>query len=137
MQCNCSKNKTSVEHSIPIVAVGGLFHIHTCADAEIKRHDRKDNLYIVWHRRLGYMPLKTIWMMIDSCQGLNGLRCVPMPRNYVSANVRRGKAVSMDQPKSNPQRADQPLQVVHFDLFGPCKQPSFAGHSYCVVLIDD
>ena len=83
------------------------------------------------------MPLDTIRMMIDNCQGLDDLRGVPMPRNYVSANVRRGKAVSMDQPKSNPQRADQPLQVVHFDLFGPCKQPSFAGHSYCVVLIDD
>ena len=63
---NCRKNKISVEHSIPIVAVGSLFHIHTCADAEIKRHDRKDNLYIVWHRRLGYMPLDTIRMMIDT-----------------------------------------------------------------------
>ena len=134
---NCRKNKTSVEHSIPIVAVGSLFHIHTCADAEIKRHDRKDNLYIVWHRRLGYMPLQTIRMMIDSCQGLDDLRGVPMPRNYVSANVRRGKATSMDQPKTNQQRADKPLQVVHFDLFGPIKQTSFAGHSYCVVLIDD
>ena len=41
---NCRKNKTSVEHSIPIVAVGSLFHIHTCAEAEIKRHDRKDQL---------------------------------------------------------------------------------------------
>ena len=83
------------------------------------------------------MPLQTIRMMIDSCQGLEDLRGIPMPHNYVSANVRRGKATSMDQPKSNPQRADQPLQVVHFDLFGPCKQPSFAGHSYCVVLVDD
>ena len=134
---NCRKNKTSVGHSIPIVAVGSLFHIHTCADAEIKRHDRKDNLYIVWHRRLGYMPLDTIRMMIDSCQGLDDLRGVPMPRNYVSANVRKGKATSMDQPKTNPTRADQPLQKVHLDIFGPCKQPSFAGHSYCVVLIDD
>jgi len=126
---NCRKNKTSVEHFIPIVAVGSLFHIHTCADAEVRPHDRQDNLYIVWHRRLGYMPLETIRMMIDSCQGLDDLRGVPMPRNYVSANVRRGKSTSMDLPKSNPHQSDQPLQVVHFDLFGPCKWPSFAGHS--------
>ena len=75
--------------------------------------------------------------MIDSCQGLEDLRGISFPHNYVSANVRRGKATKMDQPKSNPKRADRPLQVVHFDLFGPCKHPSFAGHSYCVVLIDD
>ena len=49
--------------------------------------------------------------MIDSCQGLDDIR---VQRNYVSANVRRGKATSMDQPKPNTQRADQPLQVVHF-----------------------
>ncbi len=27
--------------------------------------------------------------------------------------------------------------MVHFDLFGSCKHPSFAGHKYCVVLVDD
>ena len=134
---NCRKGKTSLEHSIPIASVGNLFHVHTCSDAEVKRHDRPENKYILWHRRLGFMPLATIQQMIDSCQGLEDLQGISMPRNYVSANARRGKAVSMDQPKSNPTRADQPLQVVHFDIFGPCKNPSFAGHSYCVVLIDD
>ena len=69
-----SKNKTSVEYSIPIVAVGSLFHFHTCADADIKRKDRKDYLYIVWHDRLGYLPLQTIRMMLDRYQGLEGLR---------------------------------------------------------------
>ena len=44
---------------------------------------------------------------------------------------------SMDQPKSNTQRADQPLLTGSFRSVGPCKQPSFAGHSYCVILIDD
>ena len=59
-----------------------------------------------------------------------------MPRNYVSANVRRGKATNIDQPKSNSTRAERPMQIVHFDLFGPCK-PSFAGHCYCCVFVDD
>ena len=54
---NCRKNKTSVQHFIPIVAVGSLFHIHICAEAEFKLHDREDNLYMVWHQSLGYMPL--------------------------------------------------------------------------------
>ena len=29
-----------------------------------------------------------------------------------------------------------PCKIVHFDLFGPCK-PSFAGHCYCCVFVDD
>ena len=57
---NCRKSKSSVEQSIPIIPVGTLFHVQTCADAEIKRHDRVENKWICWHRRLGYMPLATI-----------------------------------------------------------------------------
>jgi hypothetical protein len=134
---NCRKNKSSAEHSIPIVQVGNLFHVHTCADAEIKRHDRAENKWILWHRRLGYMPFDTIQQMINSCQGLDDLQGISMPRNYISASVKQGKATNMDQPKSIETRADRPLQVVHFDLFGPCKHSSFAGHNYCVVLVDD
>ena len=93
-------------------------------------------MYIVWHQRLGYMPLATIRMIIDSCQGLDDLLGVPLQCKYVSANVSMGKATSTDQPKPNMQLADQPLQVVNFDIFGACKQTSFAGHNYCVVLMD-
>ena len=134
---NCRPTKTSVEHSIPIIPVGSLFHVQTCADAEIKRHDRVENKWICWHRRLGYMPLDTIQQMINTCQGLDDLQGIAMPRNYVSANVRRGKAINQDQPKSNSTRADSPMQIIHFDLFGPCKNPSFAGHCYCCVFVDD
>ena len=66
------------------------------------------------------MPLATIQMMFDSFQGVDDLWGVPIPRNYVSANVRRGKATSMDQPKPNTPRA---LKLVHFDLFGHANNP--------------
>ena len=128
---NCRKSKSSVEQSIPIIPVGTLFHVQTCADAEIRRHDRVENKWICWHRRLGYMPLATIQQMINTCQGLEDLQGIAMPRNYISANVRMGKATKLDQPSANPSRAQSPMQIVHFDLFGPCKQSSFAGHSYC------
>ena len=49
---NCHKNKSSVEYSIPNAHVGNLFHVHTCAEAEIKRHDRAENKWILWHHRL-------------------------------------------------------------------------------------
>ncbi len=37
---NYRKSNSTVEESIPIISVGTLFHVQTCADAEIKRHDR-------------------------------------------------------------------------------------------------
>ena len=134
---NCRKSKSSVEQSIPIIPVGTLFHVQTCADAEIRRHDRTENKWICWHRRLGYMPLATIQQMINTCQGLEDLQGIAMPRNYISANVRMGKATNLDQPLPNPNRAQRPMQIVHFDLFGPCRHSSFAGHSYCAVFVDD
>ena len=60
-----------------------------------------------------------------------------MPRNYVSANVRMGKATNLDQPQQNPVRATKPMEIIHCNLFGPCKQPSFVGHIYCCVFVDD
>ena len=134
---NCRKGKTSAAHAIPIVAIGTLFHIQTCAEEEVRRSDRIENKWICWHRRLGYMPLETLKNMIGSCQGLDDLQGVAMPRNYVSANVRMGKATNLDQPQQNPVRATKPMEIIHCDLFGPCKQPSFAGHTYCCVFVDD
>ena len=82
--------------------MGTLFHVQTCADAKIKRHDRVEYKWIRWHRRLGFTPLATIQQMINTCQGLDALQGIAMPRNYISANVRMGKATNLDQPLLNP-----------------------------------
>ncbi len=88
---NCRKSKSSVEQSIPIIPVGTLFHVQTCADAEIRRHYRVENKWICWHQRLGFVPLATIQQKINTCQGLEVLQGIAMPRNNISANVRMGK----------------------------------------------
>ena len=146
---NCRKNKPSVEHSISIIQVGNLFHIHTCGEPEIKCHDRAENKWILLHRRLGYIKYAiqhnaTNGQMVKSCQGLDDLQGISMPNKYISANVpvRQEKAINMDRPTLIQARADCSLQAVHLDLFWPCKHTSFAGHkshSYCVdsvVLVD-
>ena len=89
-----------------------------------------------WYRRLGYMPLATIQQMMNTCQGLDDLQGESMPHNYISANVKIGGAANWDQPLQNLTHAQKQLQVVQFDLFGPWKQTSFAGHS-CCVFVDD
>ena len=70
----CRKGKTLTTHLIPIIAVGTLFHIQTCANILIRRSERIENKWICWHRRLGYMPLATLKNMVGSCQGLDDLQ---------------------------------------------------------------
>ena len=44
------------------------------------------------------MPFETIQQMIDICQVLDALQGISMPRNYVNANVMRGKATMIISP---------------------------------------
>ena len=83
----CRRNKSSLADAFPILASGSLFHVQTCVEAEVSRNDSKENLWVVWHRRLGYMPFETIRSMTTTSQGLDDLVGIPMPRNYISSNV--------------------------------------------------
>ncbi len=71
--------------------------------------------------------------MINRSQGLDELQGVAMHRNNIGAIMKMGKASDLDQALPNLNCAHNPLQVVHFDHFGPCKQASFAAHSYWCV----
>ena len=71
--------------------------------------------------------LEAISHMMDSCQELDSkISYVYLCPVTMSAPtwgpVGKGnlKASKMDQPKSNPKRADRPLQVVHLDLASIC-----------------
>jgi hypothetical protein len=81
---NCGKNKSLVEHLVPIIQAGSLFHIHTCAKAEIKRHDQAENEWILWHRRFRYMPFDTIQQMVNICQGLDDFKGILILTVFVS-----------------------------------------------------
>jgi hypothetical protein len=41
-----------------------------------------------------------------------------------------GKAVNRDKPDSVQTRCSAPLEIVGWDIFGPCKSASFGGHQY-------
>jgi hypothetical protein len=132
---NCRKGKE--QSVVPIYSVGDLYAIQTIPECEISRNHRKQNAWIVWHRRLGFMHFETMRAMTSASLGMEELEKIPMPRNYVSPNVKMGKATNIDIPKPNFKRADKPLQRVHMDVLGPTKTPSFNGHHYCCVFVND
>ena len=59
------------------------------------------------------------------------------PRTYVSSESRVGKLVNLDIPKPVTIRAIQPMEVIHMVLKGPFTIPSFFGHKYILIFVDD
>ena len=122
---------------IPIIPTGSLFAIRTINDGEILRSQRKQNLWLVWHRKLGFMPLGTLRYMINSAKGLDELANTSIPPNFISEDVKQGKSTNLDRPKSVSKRAESPFERVHLDIFGPMKVSSFNQHNWCAVIVDD
>ena len=122
--------------SLPFENVGSLFYIRTFDASEVPAEFGSRNSWIVYHRKLGFMPLDTLRNTISCSVGLDDLLKSPMPRNYVSAAVRLGKSVHIDRPKFRNHRTSRPFACVYMDTF-QTKTKSLNGHMYCSVFVDD
>ena len=75
--------------------------------------------------------------MISSCHGLDHLKAVPFPSDYIDPFSRAGKATHMDKPGPIEERQYLPGECWHWDTMGPTTNRSFAGHQYCTIFVDD
>jgi hypothetical protein len=117
---------------IPIECVDNLYFIKTSlVDSDLS----DDNPWIVWQRRLGFMPLPAIRSLVSRSLGLESLDEVPFPKNFIDENIRLGKAINRDKPDPTPPHTSCPMERVSWDLFGPTVPPSFGGHKYCAVFV--
>ena len=82
------------------------------------------------------MPMSAIRSLVPRSVGLETLVDVPLPKNFIDENSMMGKAVNRDKPDSVQTQLSAPLQIVGWDIFGPCKSASFGGHQYCAVFVD-
>ena len=93
-------------------------------------------LYRLWHSWIGHVNPKQLAFLLDYVTGidrvslliLQDLNCTTC-LNY--SNMTR--IVNQDTPKC----ANQQLERVHTDIWGPYRVPSIGGHVYFVSLIDD
>lgn len=71
---------------------------------------------------------------------LNLVKGLPSLSNFGGGEIcegcRYGKAhrLSFDRSLS---RCNAPLELIHSDLMGPTRTPSFSGYSYMLIFIDD
>jgi hypothetical protein len=134
---NCRKGLTKSEHAIALILLGNLSYVQIFPELQLSRSERSENLWIKWSKRLGYASISTLRAMAKTCDGLEALTMAPIPRNYVSSESRVGKLVNLDIPKPVTIRAAQPMEVIHMDLKGPFTIPSFSGHKYILIFVDD
>jgi len=134
---NCRTGLKSPDQAIALILLGNLCYIQIFPEHQLSRSNRKENLWIKWSKRLGHASISTLRAMAKTCDGLEDLKLAPIPRNYVSTESRMGKIVNLDVPKPVTKRAAQPMEVIHMDLKGPMASPSFLGHKYVIVYVDD
>jgi len=114
--------KKNEQRRIPIEKVGNLFFVKTASNSS---GPANDNIWVVMQRKLGFMPLNAIRSLVSRSVGLEQLVDVPFPKHFIDENSMMGKAVNRDKPGSAPPRCSAPMEIVGWDIFGPCKSPSF------------
>ena len=130
---DCRQESRSELNRIPIECVDHLYFVKTSSNSSSLSDD---NPWVVMQRRLGFMPMSAIRSLVPRSVGLETLADVPMPKNFIDENSMMGKTVNRDKPDSAQSRCSAPLEIVGWDIFGPCKSPSFGGHQYCAVFVD-
>ena len=90
----------------------------------------------VWHARLGHIG----YQLLHKISTKNMLNCVPMFKNFntdvVCASCQYGKSHRLPFQKST-NRACFMLQLIHSDLLGPIRTPSYSSFQYAMIVVDD
>ncbi|RVW71744.1 Retrovirus-related Pol polyprotein from transposon TNT 1-94 [Vitis vinifera] len=82
-----------------------------------------------WHRTcLGHPSLSKFQKMVPSFSSLSSLAC---------ESCQLGKHTRVAFPKRLNNRAKSPFELVHTDVWGPCRTASTLGFQYFVTFIDD
>ena len=125
---------------VPFECVNSLLYLRTFTDLipdGVHGPLTRSNPYLVWHRRLGFLPIETLRQTIPCVRGLENLTSATFPAKYISPEVQMGKMQNRDRPHSHPTAAPRPMAGIHWDIFGPAKTRSLNGSHYAVVFVDD
>ncbi|KAL4292111.1 hypothetical protein GQ457_14G000650 [Hibiscus cannabinus] len=105
------------------------------AEAAYVDKTRRNETADLWHMRLSHVSYSKLDVMMNNSM-LKGLPKLEVRTNTICAGCQYGKAHQLLYEESN-YRANEPLELIHSDVFGPVKQTSFGGMKYMVTFIDD
>ena len=88
-----------------------------------------------WHMQLGHVSYSKLDMMMKKSM-LKGLPQLEVRIDTICSGCQYGKAHQLPYEESK-FKAKEPLELIHYDVFGPIKQASIGGMKYMVTFIDD
>ncbi|GJW11710.1 putative ribonuclease H-like domain-containing protein [Tanacetum coccineum] len=90
----------------------------------------------LWHRRLGHINFKTMNKLVRR-NLVRGLPSNLFENDHTCVDCQKGKQHKASCKTKVVSSINQPLQMLHMDLFGPTFVRSINHKIYCLVVIDD
>ncbi|KAL4347792.1 hypothetical protein GQ457_17G001580 [Hibiscus cannabinus] len=113
---------------------GSLF-VMAAGEAYVKKTSQTESAAI-WHARLGHLGYQLL-QKISSKRLVDGMPSLRNVReDVICQGCQFGKSHRLPFMKSS-NRKTSILELIHTDLMGPTKTPSFSGYRYAMVLVDD
>lgn len=110
-------------------------YILSASDAYVEKTSQNTSVSL-WHGRLGHVGYQLL-QQISSKRLLEGVPFFKTVRqDVVCAGCQYGKSHRLPFQKST-NRASSIIQLVHSDLMGPTRTPSYSGLRYMMVIVDD
>lgn len=107
----------------------------SASSSYINKMSSNENAHL-WHARLGHLSMDKLKVMVKK-DLVNGL---PNLTNFGGGEVcegcQYGKAHRLPFERSS-SRSNAPLELIHSDLMGPTRTPSYSGNSFMLIFIDD
>ena len=85
----------------------------------------------LWHKKLSHLNFKAMNLLVKK----NLVR--GLPKDGMCDACQKGKQRKASFKSNTESSIDEPLQLLHMDLFGPVNIMSISKKRYCLVIVDD
>ena len=121
---------------IPLHYVNGLAFIATRFDMQDSsgRMLTRSNKYLVFHKKLGFMPMSALRLTKQCVTGLEALHEAHFPgADYSDPAVKMGKMHHVDMPDTSTEGASRPMECIYWDTIGPMRTASAQGETHATL----
>ncbi|KAL8103990.1 hypothetical protein AgCh_028276 [Apium graveolens] len=90
----------------------------------------------LWHKKLSHLNFKTMNELVKK-ELVRGIPLVEFSKDGLCDACQKGKQIKASFRKKLDSTIEEPLQLLHMDLFGPVNVLSISRKRFCLVIVDD
>jgi hypothetical protein len=90
----------------------------------------------LWHHQLAHVGMRKLAKLLKD-EHILGLTIVHFEKDRICSACQARKQVGIPHPTKSIMTTEQPLELIHMDLFGPVVYLSLGGNKYGLVIVDD